>query len=551
MMLSRCRILGSSLIALLCLTVGCAQGNVDDEGDDGLRSSPSTEPKAGDASLPPPPDTSPDESEDTEIRDTTPPDAAGRDADGTSTRDVASDGDSSRDGETDAGDTCEGRCGDVCQQQQASCGRVTFDGGTVQCGSCPSDQYCNRQNTCTDICQGSNAQCGEVFWGGKRESCGTCADNNASCLYNRCVQDGGYRAVAAGARHTCAVRSNGQVECWGSNDTQQVGTSDGGPFVSPIEIDSLSNAVDVSANFNHTCAMTRDNEVYCWGLNEFAQSGADADTQEVGEPNRVTPLEDARDTATGSGHSCAVLQTGGARCWGEEQFGQLGNGESRPRVQDAPVTVQNASNDFVGLSGGDAHTCGLGESGEVWCWGNSSKGKLGRGVRPASPAQPERVMSSPGRSLQGVVDLSVGSNHACAALQAGDLRCWGNGGEGQIGDDGRSNRFFATEVSNVSEAWHVATGKGHSCMIRRDGSVACWGDNRHGQLGIGQPADRYETPVDIPNFGGIVDIAAGHAHTCAINRQGELYCWGRNDSGQVGNGSKSSTPVTTPAEVRP
>jgi alpha-tubulin suppressor-like RCC1 family protein len=367
------------------------------------------------------------------------------------------------------------------------------------------------------------------------------------------VQSGGYRAVAAGARHTCAVRIDGTVECWGSNGTRQLGTKQSGPLPSPVEVGSFDAAVDVAATYNHTCVETNA-EAWCWGLNNYEQTGVDG-TSNVPQPRQATPLQDVRDVAAGNHHSCAVLTTGDGRCWGSREFGKLGDGTSGPGSKDSPVAVAHTSN-FVLLAAGSGHTCGLDEAGDVWCWGSPSSGKLGRGFGGSIPStappssEPRRVESSAGGALDDVVDLGSGGDHTCAVLQSGRVRCWGDGSDGQIGDGTTNNYSLATETQGIDDARRVAAGSGHTCVVRTNGSVACWGSNARGQLGTGDTRDR-TTPTDVPNLSEVVDLAAGRQHTCAVTTTGALYCWGDNQSGQIGRGTTSTGSVVAPDRVGP
>jgi alpha-tubulin suppressor-like RCC1 family protein len=371
------------------------------------------------------------------------------------------------------------------------------------------------------------------------------------------------RGIAAGNSHTCAVRANSIVSCWGANAFGALGNGGFGIF-QPTPQFVLSNAVAVAAGFAHTCALLADGTVRCWGRNDFGQLGDGSGAPQQTLPVPVVNLDNAVALAAGWAHTCALLADGSVRCWGANFSGQLGDGTGA--TQPLPVRVRLESFGFdvktVALAAGDFHTCALVAGGSVRCWGYNGMGQLGDGTRldqpipvPVSNLDNPRVPSS---TTVFAVALAAGSYHTCALLADGTARCWGYNGNGQLGDLSISDRTTPTSVFGLSNAVALAAGSFYTCAVLATGRARCWGENSSGQLGDGTTIQRVipteVTTVDLTGtivvpLGGIVNIATGFRHSCAILANGAVRCWGENDSGQIGDGTLSDRlrPVLVPS----
>jgi alpha-tubulin suppressor-like RCC1 family protein len=352
----------------------------------------------------------------------------------------------------------------------------------------------------------------------------------------------GVAAVAAGGWHTCALTSAGGVKCWGANEAGQLGDGTTTNHSAPGDVAGLTSGIAaVAAGGSHTCALTTAGGVKCWGENTNGQIGDGTTT------NRSTPVDVAglssgvAAVAAGGSHTCALTTTGGVKCWGANDAGQLGDGTATDR--STPVDVVGLTSGVAAVAAGSSHTCALTTTGEIKCWGHNHASQLGDGFTISGSSTPLDVMG-----LSSGVDAAVaGGGHTCALTSGGGLKCWGNNAYGQLGDGtivtGRSTPVDVAGLASGVTA--VAAGWGHTCALTTADGVKCWGSNRSGQLGDGTTSDR-STPVDVPGLSSEVDdVAAGGDHTCAVTTSGGVKCWGENGYGQLGDGTitNHSTPV--------
>jgi alpha-tubulin suppressor-like RCC1 family protein len=244
------------------------------------------------------------------------------------------------------------------------------------------------------------------------------------------------------------------------------------------------------------------------------------------EATALTPGNHAaKAVAVGGGHACALMARGTVRCWGDNDFGQLGDGTQTSREVAAPVLGL----ELVKLiAAGAEHTCAAIADGTVRCWGRNDRGQLGDGTTEDSTT-PVVVTD-----LGFVKALSPGDGHTCAILGDGTMRCWGANDRGQLGDGTFEDRLEPVEVSGAAYVKDVACGAEHTCAVAADGLVACWGRGDSGQLGHGDADDRIAwTTVEALQL--VTDVAAGGAHSCARSGDGTVMCWGANDKGQLGS----------------
>lgn len=345
----------------------------------------------------------------------------------------------------------------------------------------------------------------------------------------------GVQAISAGTRaFTCALRATGSVQCWGINDLGSLGNGGGAHSNVPTPVSGLSSGVRaISAGNAHACAiLTATGGLRCWGYNLGGQIG-DGSTAGAWTPVDVSGLTSGVATVeAGELHTCAVTDTGAAKCWGNNFSSQLGDGSNIDRF--APVDVVGLSNGVVELAAGYYHTCARMLGGTVRCWGNHSLGQLGLGMENRGEDTPVPV---PGLG-SSVTAITSGENHVCAIVSGGMLQCWGGNGAGQIGNGEvawPSQRRVPVDVAGLSSgAVALATGAWHTCALMATGAVKCWGSNGNGQLGDGTTLRRI-SPVAVSGLPGTVQmVAAGENHTCALLVGGTVYCWGSNHYNQLG-----------------
>jgi len=347
-------------------------------------------------------------------------------------------------------------------------------------------------------------------------------------------------AVAAGSFFTCALIVDGSVRCWGDNGAGQLGAgSTAGLSTAALAVTGLSNAVVLAAGSQHACALRGDGTVRCWGANGSGQLG-DGTTTTQSTPVIVNGVSNAVGLAAGASHTCAVLSDGTARCWGDNGAGQLGNSSTV-----MPVTVVALST-AVAITARNLHTCALLANGTVRCWGSNTSGQLGNGTTTGAQA-PTSVSG-----LANAVSVTAGNLHTCAALASGIGACWGNNGSGQLGDGTAERRLKPVQVSTLANAVALAAGTEHSCAVLADGSARCWGAHLFAQLGNNTVASSVISPKPTPVAGGggsilVRGIATGEGHTCVVRASSAVSCWGYNYRGQVGDGTSLNdrlTPVT-------
>ena len=352
--------------------------------------------------------------------------------------------------------------------------------------------------------------------------------------------------IDVGYSHTCAILDDGSLQCWGNGDNGKLGNGSFTGRLRPIRVNLGENrtAVAIALGTIHTCAILDDNSLKCWGGNDRKQLGqGDSDTTDRFVPTEVNLGSDKKAVAVsaGSNHTCAILMDGLVKCWGFNILGQLGDGSNQER--GAPTPVDLGSGRIAKAIGmGSGHTCALLDDNSVKCWGRNDLGQLGAGDN-AHKNVPTAVNLGDGRSATAI---SVGSNHSCALLDDNSVKCWGRNDFGQLGDETTLHKNTPTSVdTGTGTIAAIGVGGNSSCALFADGSLACWGSNAGGQLGTGEDAF-VVSPQTIDNGGHtITAIDGGIGHTCGRDPDQlvKLRCWGLNDSGQIGNGTKRNSLV--------
>jgi len=349
-------------------------------------------------------------------------------------------------------------------------------------------------------------------------------------------------SVSSGGHHTCSLVASGGVKCWGNNYYGELGDGTGKDSKTPVGVSRLpSGATAISAGYGHACALTPGGGVKCWGENGSGQLGDGTTASYREAPVDVSGLSgEATAIAAGGWHTCAMVAAGGVKCWGNNTYGQLGDGTRTNRY--APVEVSGLSSGVASISAGRYHTCALMVTGGVKCWGRNVEGQLGSGGAKRWRTTPAGVTGL----TSGVAEVSAGGWHTCALLRLGGLGCWGANSYGQVGDGTTTRRRVPTRVSGLwGGVAAVSAGSWHTCALMDMGGVMCWGNNAYGRLGDGTTTERH-APVDVSHLSsGAATISAGTAHTCALMDVGGVMCWGYNAYGQLGDGSRQNrlTPV--------
>jgi alpha-tubulin suppressor-like RCC1 family protein len=345
--------------------------------------------------------------------------------------------------------------------------------------------------------------------------------------------------ITSGADHTCALTSTGGVKCWGSNASGQLGDGTVARRTSPVDVSGLSSGVQsIAAGGYHTCALVTGGGVKCWGLNNLGQLG-DGTASDRRVPTDVLGLTSGvSGVGAGGYHSCAVTESGGLKCWGNNGDGQLGRGVvTSGGTAPTPSDVVGLASGVLKVAGGGYHTCAVITGGGLKCWGRYD-GQIGDGTttRRTTPVDVSGLTA-------GVASVSAGAAHTCAVTSSGGVKCWGTGAYGVIGDGSYAvPRLTPTNVTGLAAGVSmVSSGNTGNCVITTVGGVSCWGYTNSAGLLL--------TPEAVPGLSaGVVSGALGSTHTCVLTTLGGVKCWGFNSTEQIGDGTSGREPL--PLTVR-
>ncbi|MDH5672278.1 MAG: hypothetical protein OEZ06_09020 [Myxococcales bacterium] len=360
--------------------------------------------------------------------------------------------------------------------------------------------------------------------------------------------------IAAGAHHSCGRTPAGELLCWGHNDSGQLGhqrsadagVSDAG--FTPV----LEGTAEVSAGGSHSCAIDAEGAVHCFGDNSEGQlDGAPSDERFRSDVLDLASDMRATQVSAGGNHSCALL---GDRvyCWGDGRHGQCGRERSEGALVPAEVP---GVEDAVEISAGLRHSCARLKSDRVLCWGELFDGQALRATAEPQPVE----------GLDDAQEIAAGAGFSCALRAAGSVVCWGENGSGQLGDGSTEPSATPVEVLDLELALSIAAGGlelggqlvGHACAQTKSFFVQCWGRNHEGQLGAPNAENIPRAVVvrgeageedDEPFLPDVIGIAAGGLHSCAIDHDGPVLCWGDDSQDQLG--SRERTTFGHPSEVR-
>ena len=347
--------------------------------------------------------------------------------------------------------------------------------------------------------------------------------------------------LSAGEDHTCAIRDDGRVLCWGEGDYGKLGIGNTNDKSSPQFTNSLGTgrkAIDISAGGEHTCAVLDNGSVMCWGRDNYGQIGDGTSggqrvspTHTVGLPRPAVAVE------VGMDFSCALLNNGSVMCWGRGSGGRLGNGGTSNSAQPVYTDPMPGGRKAVAIDISHYHTCAVLDDGNVACWGSGGGGRLGTG---SNNGESSPTLANYFSSTNQAVDVALGRYTGCALMANGSVTCWG---EGYLGDGNGETTKTSPGLAWVNlpsgrTAVSVEMGRKHACMQLDNGDVKCWGDDQYGQMANGNGENDRNNPTTVNFASGIeaASIHAGHWHNCITAQTNEVYCWGDGKAGKLGDG---------------
>jgi len=425
-----------------------------------------------------------------------------------------------------------------------------------------SPYHCQANVQCIDE-QGDSGIC---------EPAGFCSFADATCtatarrypegageLAGRCVAasaGGCVRDLAGGNRHLCLIRGDGSVWCWGGNEAGQLGDGTTIDRARPVQAKTPLDKkfIQVTAGENQTCALAGDGTVWCWGSNDSGQLGlvtAAGDLQRdsaipaqsmwvSGRPPMLTfqPLL-AKRVSTGGKHVCVIGLDGAVACWGENDSGQCGQDPAASEDVASPTAVAGLEEGYVDVALTDTSSAFVKDDGSLFELGDNASGQLGISSKTAS-YMPVRVQ------ISSVMAITAGDEHLCAAKDDGSIWCWGYGASVGLADG--ADQGVPQRVLTGSSVW--SGGSAFQTCAVQGSALLCWGQSTQGQVGNGA-IDPENATVQTPTPALIATVAraaASRGTTCAITVDGQLWCWGANDHGQLARGAVGE-PVPVPGRV--
>ncbi|AHG91802.1 Ig domain protein group 2 domain protein [Gemmatirosa kalamazoonensis] len=367
-----------------------------------------------------------------------------------------------------------------------------------------------------------------------------------------------YRSIVAGTEHACDIASGGIAWCWGLNAKDgRIGLPELGDDVksaAPVRIPGGHRFTKLEAYGRVTCGLEADGKAWCWGNNGWGMLARPTGTYQSATPLLVSETMRFRALTVGDEHVCGIATDDRTYCWGYNGWGQMGTGRTgsftTPTLAEGGMTLGS-------VSAGGSFVCGLTPKGEAYCSGYSGQGNLGEGGKISGG---NTYLTSPQRVVGGLTfrDIHASNQYACALTPAGAAWCWGNNAGGTLGTTSVSQSSSPVAVDGGLTFRSIATGYGHACGVTTDDALYCWGSNKDGELGTAAAQSGTRAPIRAAGKLAVAEVSAanvatgGGAFTCTIAADRlTTLCWGRNDKGQLGNGTVTplGPPNVTPSIV--
>lgn len=364
--------------------------------------------------------------------------------------------------------------------------------------------------------------------------------------------------------HACARKGDGTAWCWGGFNIGQVGDRTAGddnfrPL--PTLVGSFGGDPPAAAwkafatGISVSCGIQADDSLWCWGSNRNGELGEGTvgglgctQTPATAPCDRTSPWPVmGTDTWAGvySGGSfvCALHSSGRLYCWGNGESGAIGDGLA---ADTGTPTQVGARDDWARVSAGDEHVCAIAGDGTLWCWGGNLRGQIGNGTGGSDMDVLTPVQIGTENDWESI---SAGDSTTCGLRAGGQRWCWGINSNGQYGDGTTTDSNVPSRADTDDDWVLVSTAWLHTCGIKQDGSLWCWGEAGEAGLGVPYTVMQHLSPVRVGTDNDWAEVRARRAGACARKQDGSLWCWGRNSSGEVGNGIISMDDVWEPERI--
>jgi hypothetical protein len=354
----------------------------------------------------------------------------------------------------------------------------------------------------------------------------SCSQHASSYAPKQIPGINGVSAIAAGANHTIAIKTDGSLWAWGWNSDGQLGDGTRVDRTTPMKIAGIDGVIAIAAGYAHTLALKADGSLWAWGYNGQGQlgNGLSGETYGSRTPEQII-ASGVTAIAAGNNHSVALKTDGSLWAWGNNAHGQLGDGTT----EEWRTPKQIMASGVTAMAAGDMSTLTIKADGSLWAWGKTGYSEQTPNesgtIIVLDTSTPEQIIAS------GVTAVAAGAGHTLVIMTDGSLWAWGANGAGQLGD---GKPFDSTTPQQIiaSGVTAIAAGNNHSIALKTDGSLWVWGDNKDGQIGDGTTTD-CTTPKQII-ASGVTAIGSGNNFTLAIKSDGSVWAWGFNGQGQLG-----------------
>ena len=415
---------------------------------------------------------------------------------------------------------------------------VTFEtnGGFINSGNITEYKYGEEATLPTDVI---NPGCVFEGWYETEDfsdtavtkiSAETIGDKTYYAKWNADYTKMGFVKVAAGGSHSLALDSKGNLWAWGDNSFGKLGDGTNTNSLIPLKI--INEFKEISASSTHSLALTENGDLYAWGRNTDGQLG-DGTTTSRNIPTKI--MSGIKEISAGIGHSLAIDEDGNLYTWGANTYGQLGDGTTTSK--NIPTKIMSG---IKKISGNSNYSLAIDINGNLYAWGSNASGQLGDGTT-TDKKNPTKIMS-------GIKEISTGNYHSLAIDEDGNLYTWGTNTYGQLGNGTTTSKYIPTKIMNGIK--EISGGTYHSLALTEDGDLYLWGINNNGQIGNGGTGNATNNnlviqtiPTKIMNETKFKEISAGSGHSLAIDEEGNLYAWGANSYGQVGDGTTTNSLI--------